>query len=208
MSKTNTVVIYHKSDFDGIFCREIARKFLPDAELIGWEYGEPTPEVPASATLYIMDLSVPDLMNHPGLVWIDHHKTAIERYSPEIPGYRIDGVAACRASRTWTCPSSPANTAAADTSRRVGSSAANCRSCHISNKERQENPSWLFRYARRSGASLQRKRTKIFWRARITEHNRTSKSERDCTVTIVMQLTWILPIVVMAFVTWKLLKMY
>ena len=25
-------VIYHSADFDGIFCREIARKFLPDAD--------------------------------------------------------------------------------------------------------------------------------------------------------------------------------
>lgn len=101
MSKTNTVVIYHKSDFDGIFCREIARKFLPGAELIGWEYGEPTPAVPAEATLYIMDLSVPDLMEHPNLIWIDHHKTAIEKYPATIPGYRIDGVAACRLAWQW-----------------------------------------------------------------------------------------------------------
>lgn len=96
-----TVVIYHKSDFDGIFCREIARKFLPGAELIGWEYGEPTPAVPPEATLYIMDLSVPDLMKHPKLIWIDHHKTAIEKYPATIPGYRIDGVAACRLAWQW-----------------------------------------------------------------------------------------------------------
>lgn len=96
-----TIFIYHKSDFDGIFCREIARKFLPEAELIGWEYGEPTPAVPPEVTLYIMDLSVPDLMNHPNLIWIDHHKTAIEKYSTNIPGYRIDGVAACRLSWQW-----------------------------------------------------------------------------------------------------------
>lgn len=100
--KTNkTVVIYHKSDFDGIFCREIARKFLPDAELIGWEYGEPTPQVEPEAQLYIMDLSVHELMGHPNLVWIDHHKTAIEKYPATIPGYRIDGVAACRLAWQW-----------------------------------------------------------------------------------------------------------
>jgi len=96
-----TIVIYHKSDFDGLFCREIARKFLPGAELIGWEYGEPTPVVPAEARLYILDLSVPALMDHPNLVWIDHHKTAIEKYSASIPGYRIDGVAACRLAWQW-----------------------------------------------------------------------------------------------------------
>lgn len=96
-----TIVIYHKSDFDGIFCREIARKFLPEAELIGWEYGEPTPEVPAEAGLYILDLSVPDLMAHQNLVWIDHHQTAIAKYPRSLAGYRIDGVAACRLAWQW-----------------------------------------------------------------------------------------------------------
>lgn len=89
-------VIYHKADYDGIFCREIAKKFLPDATLIGWDYGEPEPHVDVENELYILDLSVPGLMSHPNLIWIDHHKSAIEKYSPLIPGYRIDGVAACR----------------------------------------------------------------------------------------------------------------
>ena len=99
-----TIVIYHKSDFDGIFCREIARKFLPQAELIGWEYGEPTPVVALGDQLYILDLSVPDLMSHPKLVWIDHHKTAIDKYSAKIVGYRIDGVAAWLLAWQWFAP--------------------------------------------------------------------------------------------------------
>ena len=97
----STTAIYHKSDFDGIFCREIARKFLPHAELIGWEYGEPEPVVPRDANLYILDLSVPGLMDHPRLVWIDHHASAIAKYPASIPGYRIDGVAACRLAWHW-----------------------------------------------------------------------------------------------------------
>lgn len=108
-----TIVIYHKSDFDGIFCREIARRFLPDAELIGWEYGESTPEVPDDAWLYILDLSVPELMMHPRLIWIDHHKSAIDKYDlglnggerfltqKPIAGLRIDGVGACRLAWQW-----------------------------------------------------------------------------------------------------------
>ncbi len=100
-SMNKTIVIYHKSDFDGIFCREIARKFLPDAELIGWEYGEPAPEVSPLAKLYILDLSVDALMGHSNLVWIDHHKTAIDKYPASIAGYRIDGVAACRLAWQW-----------------------------------------------------------------------------------------------------------
>jgi hypothetical protein len=96
-----TVVIYHRSDFDGIFCREIARKFIPDAELIGWDYNDPEPVVDPHDHLYILDLSVPGLMGHPNLIWIDHHKSAIEKYPSTIPGYRIDGVAACRLAWYW-----------------------------------------------------------------------------------------------------------
>jgi hypothetical protein len=100
--KMRTVVIYHRADFDGIFCREIARKHFGDkAEYIGWDYGDPEPVIPVEATVYILDLSVPGLMHHPGLIWIDHHKSAIDKYPKDIPGYRIDGVAACRLTWQW-----------------------------------------------------------------------------------------------------------
>lgn len=106
----STTVIFHKSDYDGIFCREIARKFLPDANLIGWEYGEPVPVVPAADKLYMLDISVAGLMDHPGLIWIDHHKSAMEKFPATIPGYRIDGVAACRLAWAYfTHPESPFN---------------------------------------------------------------------------------------------------
>lgn len=131
------VVIFHKADFDGIFCREIARKFLPDAELIGWDYGDPTPAketLDGTEQLYMLDISVADLMDHPHLIWIDHHKSAMEKWDLKlprtdfeagaiegslaaraalpptnqqlandriIPGYRIDGVAACRLAWQW-----------------------------------------------------------------------------------------------------------
>lgn len=101
MPPRKTFVIYHKADFDGIFCREIARKFLPESELIGWDYGDPEPVISPEDNLYILDLSVPSLMNHPRLVWIDHHKSAIDKYPTTISGYRIDGVAACRLAWQW-----------------------------------------------------------------------------------------------------------
>jgi len=102
MSKT--VVIYHRADFDGLFCREIARKFLPTADLIGWDYGDPVPDpsvVSAEDQLYMLDISIDGLMGHPNLTWIDHHKSAIEKYPATIRGYRIDGVAACRLAWQW-----------------------------------------------------------------------------------------------------------
>jgi oligoribonuclease NrnB/cAMP/cGMP phosphodiesterase (DHH superfamily) len=89
-------VIYHSKDFDGIFCREIAKKFLPkDTKFIGWDYGNKVPEIDTEE-LYMMDISVSELMDFPNLTWIDHHISAIEKYSKDIKGIRMDGVAACR----------------------------------------------------------------------------------------------------------------
>ncbi len=96
------IAIHHRADFDGIFCREIAKRFLPKyTEHIGWDYGDPMPDVPQDADLYMLDISVDGLMGHPRLVWIDHHKSAIEKFGNTMPGYRIDGVAACRLAWQW-----------------------------------------------------------------------------------------------------------
>ena len=96
---SKATVIHHSADFDGLFCREIARKFLGDSAVyIGWDYGQPEPIVPQDKRLFMLDISVPGLMSHPDLVWIDHHKSAMERYGAK-QGYQIDGVAACRL--TW-----------------------------------------------------------------------------------------------------------
>ncbi len=82
-----TTVIHHSADFDGLFCREIARKFLPEAELIGWDYGDPALEFPKEGQVYVLDLSPDCFWESPlraefigRLVWIDHHKSAIEKY--------------------------------------------------------------------------------------------------------------------------------
>lgn len=116
-----TTVVYHSADFDGLFCREIARKFLPGAELIGWDFGDARIEHKrlAGGIVYVMDLPVdrvvgakfPDdeektlnlkgrYFGTEGLVWIDHHASSIASH-PSIPGYRIDGVAACRLAWQW-----------------------------------------------------------------------------------------------------------
>lgn len=96
------IVIYHRADFDGLFSREIAKRFFGDnAEYIGWDYGDAVPEVKGAETVYMIDISVDALMGHPGLVWIDHHKSAIEKFPARIRGYRIDGVAACRLAWQW-----------------------------------------------------------------------------------------------------------
>lgn len=111
MNKQNTV-IHHSADFDGLFCREIARKFLPDAKLIGWDFGDkPIPIASLSGQVYVMDLPLDapfglkdDQLTGVGgipFIWIDHHRTSIASHPTDIPGYRIDGVAACRLAWQW-----------------------------------------------------------------------------------------------------------
>lgn len=107
----STYVIYHRADFDGLMSAAVCHRFMPHAVLVGWDYGDPVPEIPESCEhLYIVDLSIEPLMGDPRLVWIDHHATAIEKYSTRgtgceldnVPvGYRIDGVAACRLCWQW-----------------------------------------------------------------------------------------------------------
>ena len=101
-----TTIIHHSADFDGLFCREIAKKFLPDAEVIGWDHGDAKLPFPAEGKVYVLDLSPNCFQSTPldtldRLIWIDHHKSAIEDWPTNIPGYRIDGVAACRLAWQW-----------------------------------------------------------------------------------------------------------
>src|SRR5580704_6672314 len=121
---TKITVVHHSADFDGLFCREIARKFLPkDTEFIGWDFKDvPLDATKMSQNLYIMDLPMDkpfglDFVNatevskanvrdavglaYRDVIWIDHHKSAIESHPADIPGYRIDGVAACRLAWQW-----------------------------------------------------------------------------------------------------------
>lgn len=108
-------VIHHSADYDGIFCREIARHFLGDKDVnyIGWNFGDKPLDIP-NGPIYVMDLPLDRVFGFeyksgdknppqhpPGLVWIDHHKSSIETHPVSIPGYRIDGVAACRLAWQW-----------------------------------------------------------------------------------------------------------
>lgn len=138
----NIAIIYHDADFDGKLSNEVCRHWLaklhPDATIhsYGWDYGRPVPTCQLTHqldnnpnepvreawhlydTIYIVDLSVDELMGQPELrdkiVWIDHHRSAIDKYDhPDVnqiiglvdhfqfAGYRIDGVAACRLCWEW-----------------------------------------------------------------------------------------------------------
>jgi hypothetical protein len=120
-------VIYHSGDFDGIFCREIAKKFYGmNAEYIGWDFKDAPLPFPDKDTHYVvMDLPLDrpfglifadgylcrgegwrlqaiDLIDWTQWTWIDHHKSSIESHPKRIiPGYQMEGVAACRLAWQW-----------------------------------------------------------------------------------------------------------
>lgn len=122
-----TTVIYHSADYDGIFCREIAKHFLgeKDVQFIGWNFGDQPlfTNIPVFGDVYFMDLPIDRPMGfdfskpetvierfgdvhgikefNQRLIWIDHHKSSIESHPTDIKGYRIDGVAACRLAWQW-----------------------------------------------------------------------------------------------------------
>ena len=133
----NIAIIYHDADFDGKLsneaCRYWLKKLYPDALILsfGWDYNRPWPDPKHRICnnefepegeqnwtdydqIYIVDLSVDELMSRPELrekiIWIDHHKSAIEKWDRKsdmspgpglFTGYRIDGVAACRLCWQW-----------------------------------------------------------------------------------------------------------
>ncbi len=101
------LVIYHKSDFDGLCSCAIARRHFGDrAEYLGYEYGEPVPDaLDQYEHVFLIDISLPKevMIAHASrLVWIDHHISKMrELEGVEIYGLRIDGVAACRLAWQW-----------------------------------------------------------------------------------------------------------
>lgn len=104
-----TLVIHHSADLDGICSREIARKALGDtADYLGFDYGQPIPDLAPYETVYLIDISLPEkvmVANAAKLILIDHHKSliaSVEWFKGEFKGYYcIDGVAACRLAWQW-----------------------------------------------------------------------------------------------------------
>lgn len=116
--QTKVTVVYHSGDYDGEFCREIARHYFdqyrgaqpkPDVlTFVGWDYSDPKLDFPAEGQVYVLDLNPECFKEFPGIdqaqkrvIWIDHHKTAIDKWGTYLPGFRIDGVAACRLAWQW-----------------------------------------------------------------------------------------------------------
>lgn len=105
--RMNPICFYHRADFDGVCSAAIVKKFVPDCELYGIDYGDPFPwdkvmdgpqvsaaELEAGSGLprrqvYMVDFSLPPgemkrLAEVSDLVWIDHHWSAIDSYNASL----------------------------------------------------------------------------------------------------------------------------
>lgn len=98
-----TAIIYHRSDWDGFNCGAIALMVYPNADLIGWTYGDPLPNVDGYDRVILLDLTLTIngdnswmVKNGNKLTWIDHHAFVISDPTLQhIEGVRKDGIGAC-----------------------------------------------------------------------------------------------------------------
>uniref|UniRef100_A0A6M3J4F5 DHH family protein n=1 Tax=viral metagenome TaxID=1070528 RepID=A0A6M3J4F5_9ZZZZ len=102
---------YHSADLDGHCSGALVKLNYEKCEMIGINYGDPFPweSLVYSEEIYMVDFCLQpfsemiELSSVSDLVWIDHHKTAIENYEKyinedrrPIRGLRRDGIGACQ----------------------------------------------------------------------------------------------------------------
>lgn len=111
------LVVFHRADFDGVCSAAIVKRFVPDCELYGIDYGDPFPwdkVEPLEANgmkslrrVFMVDFSLkPDEMKRLSaccaLVWCDHHKSALEScFGLDIRGVRSTALAGCELTWEW-----------------------------------------------------------------------------------------------------------
>lgn len=98
---------YHSADLDGKCSAALILRKIPSALLCGVDYGRALPsedEISDTDTVYMVDFSLQpfdrmlELNNKCNLIWIDHHKTAIEDHTTAgspIKGLQRIGIGAC-----------------------------------------------------------------------------------------------------------------
>ena len=80
------ICIHHSIDLDGWVSAAIVKKKFPDAQLIGWNYGDALPDIPANHNVIVCDIALPmETMNEIAIksasfTWIDHHISSIKKY--------------------------------------------------------------------------------------------------------------------------------
>ncbi len=110
----NMKCFYHSADLDGHCSGAIVKMVFPDCEMIGINYGDEFPwdsiPVGCGETIFMVDFSLQPypqmrkLERHADpLVWIDHHKSAIDEHEEWIKagdggvlGIQESGMGACQ----------------------------------------------------------------------------------------------------------------
>ena len=96
-----TLIIYHRVDWDGYTAAAVAHRAFPNADLMGWTYNDPLPNVDNYDKVILVDLTIYEQNNGrrykwmydhaEKLVWIDHHASTIQEVNnPDIPGLRLE----------------------------------------------------------------------------------------------------------------------
>ena len=102
---------YHSADLDGHCSGALVKAFNINCELIGINYDDEFPweTIGIGETVWMVDFGLQPfsdmlrLQKMCGLIWIDHHKSALEEYAKAlsignepIAGLRRDGIGACQ----------------------------------------------------------------------------------------------------------------
>lgn len=104
--------IYHSRDFDGYSSAAIIKSVYPKIKLMGYDYDDEVPDIDNGQYVVMVDVSfdmefmIALAARSKGLLWIDHHKSSIEKYEKvkdqfgtNFRAYVTSGKAACEL--TW-----------------------------------------------------------------------------------------------------------
>ena len=96
---------YHSADLDGHCSGAIIKYLHPECEMIGINYGDvfPWETIQKWEIVYMVDFALqpfnPNMINlneKCNLVWIDHHKSAIEEWQEAFPGGEVMAIEGAR----------------------------------------------------------------------------------------------------------------
>lgn len=108
---------YHSADLDGHCSGAIVKYRYPECELFGINYGQDFPweKIGKNEKVFMVDFALQPFSNMVKLnsicklVWIDHHKTAIDsaiETGVDFAGVRIEGQAGCELTWDYVCGTS------------------------------------------------------------------------------------------------------
>lgn len=113
------ICIYHNKDLDGYSSGAIVKRKFPDVKLIGWDYGNPIPNLVQGEEVIMIDISFPmkdmiEISKYCKLTWIDHHISAKKEYDAWEDKEKKNinyvynlGVAACEIGWEYYFPDEP-----------------------------------------------------------------------------------------------------